>query len=311
VEDNQQQDTLSGFDLPTEDLSNARAHLVDVVKDGKGLVHLDSNSRESIERFFSSLRQSNAGDAVGRDLNAGGAVGRDLNAGGGMGKDLKDAAYGEAGMIEERDDLNDSARAESIVSLNSSSSVTSKGASKDVRDDTEIVDDIGAHSTIRRQSVIIEGLSLEADELKKKVQTLEDELCALPKVEDLQSKLCQMETKLEETESFCYQVVEENVTLKTDIENLESEISEVQDTFRDKDAKEFKRVKWELENLSKNCRNLQIKLSKTQAKAVRLRMEKEELDKSRAETRLWAATATVVSAAALLAGVKLLSGKTN
>ena len=52
---------------------------------------------------------------------------------------------------------------------------------------------------------------------------------------------------------------------------LETEISEVQDTFRDKDAKEFKRVKWELEKLSKSCRNLQIKLGKTQAKAVRLR----------------------------------------
>ena len=41
-------------------------------------------------------------------------------------------------------------------------------------------------------------------------------------------------------------VVEENVGLKSEIEALEAEISEVQDTFREKDAKEFKRVKWEL-----------------------------------------------------------------
>ena len=34
--------------------------------------------------------------------------------------------------------------------------------------------------------------------------------------------------------------------LKSEIEALEAEISEVQDTFREKDAKEFKRVKWEL-----------------------------------------------------------------
>jgi hypothetical protein len=42
------------------------------------------------------------------------------------------------------------------------------------------------------------------------------------------------------------QVVEENVGLKSEIEALEAEIAEVQDTFREKDAKEFKRVKWEL-----------------------------------------------------------------
>ena len=41
-------------------------------------------------------------------------------------------------------------------------------------------------------------------------------------------------------------MVEENVGLKSEIEALEAEISEVQDTFREKDAKEFKRVKWEL-----------------------------------------------------------------
>ena len=110
---------------------------------------------------------------------------------------------------------------------------------------------------IRRQSVIIEGLTLETDELKRRCQMLEDEL-ATPGVDELQQKLDKVEGKLEETENYCYQVVEENVELKNEIETLESEISEVQDTFRDKDAKEFKKTKWELENLAKTCRNTAV-----------------------------------------------------
>ena len=86
---------------------------------------------------------------------------------------------------------------------------------------------------------------------------LEDEL-ATPGVDELQQKLDKVEGKLEETENYCYQVVEENVELKNEIETLESEISEVQDTFRDKDAKEFKKTKWELENLAKTCRNIAV-----------------------------------------------------
>ena len=95
-------------------------------------------------------------------------------------------------------------------------------------------------------------------------------------------------------------MVEENVELKSEIEVLEAEISEVQDTFREKDAKEFKKVKWELENLSKTCRNLQIKLGKAQAKANRLRQEKEIIEDEQKENALWK-TSVVVAVAALAA----------
>ena len=125
---------------------------------------------------------------------------------------------------------------------------------------------------------------------------LEDEIETTP-MEEVQSKLVKMEGKLEETENYCYQVVEENVELKSEIETLESEISEVQDTFRDKDAKEFKKTKWELENLSKTCRNLQLKLGKAQARASRLRQEKEEIEEQQREQKLWRTTAVMAAAA--------------
>ncbi|XP_023334916.1 uncharacterized protein DKFZp434B061 [Eurytemora carolleeae] len=88
--------------------------------------------------------------------------------------------------VEDREDLDDSARAESIVSITSTNSTSRSRENKD-RDD-EVRD---PHSTIRRQSVIIEGLSMEAEDLKKKVQSLEEELSSIPMVEELQGKLCQ------------------------------------------------------------------------------------------------------------------------
>jgi DNA repair exonuclease SbcCD ATPase subunit len=204
--------------------------------------------------------------------------------------------------VENVVDNDDSARAESVVSLGSSTS------SRIREDEQERV--LGGEnlSLIRRQSVIIEGLTLETDELRKKCQVMEEKLLVTPVDEDLSQKLEQVEEKLEETETYCYQVVEENVELKSEMEALESEISEVQDTFRDKDAKEFKKVKWELENLSKTCRNLQIKLGKAQAKASRLRQEKEEIEDEQREQReqtLWKTSA--VAAVAALAAYHLLS----
>ena len=151
-------------------------------------------------------------------------------------------------------DNDDSARAESVASLGTSST-GSRGRARRGQEGGAV--EAEAHSMIRRQSVIIEGLTLETDELKRRCQMLEDEL-ATPGVDELQQKLDKVEGKLEETENYCYQVVEENVELKNEIETLESEISEVQDTFRDKDAKEFKKTKWELENLAKTCRNIAV-----------------------------------------------------
>jgi len=193
----------------------------------------------------------------------------------------------------------DSAQTESVSSFVSTHS--SKGRRYMQERQNE---DNDSHSLIRRQSVIIDGLTMETEELRKKCQSMEEEL-STPAVQDLSQKLEKVEGKLEETENYCYQVLEENVELKSEIETLESEISEVQDTFRDKDAKEFKKVKWELENLSKTCRNLQIKLGKAQAKASRLRQEKEMIEEEQREKNLWKTSAVVAVAA--VAAYQLIS----
>ena len=239
----------------------------------------DAEDRSSIVTQ-SSNTSSKVDKAVGVDLTSAGISNIEE-----MLESLLDSA-------QRRDlvDNDDSARAESVASM--ASSASSKGREKKVR-----VEDPGeAHSMIRRQSVIIEGLTLETDELKRRCQMLEEEL-GTTAVDEIQSKLEKVEGKLEETETYCYQVVEENIELKSEIENLEAEIAEVQDTFRDKDAKEFKKTKWELENLAKTCRNLQLKLGKAHAKQMRLKQERDEIEEKQTEQKLWKTTAVVAAAA--------------
>jgi len=212
---------------------------------------------------------------------------RDIEAG-----ERGDRASG--GDVAELTEVADSGRAESIAS--GVSSVSSRGRARRVEEVNEY--DPETQSTLRRQSVIIEGLTMETEELRKKCQQLEEEVgCGTPLVDDLSQKLQNVESRLEESENYCYQVIEENVEMKSEIETLEAEISEVQDTFRDKDAKEFKKTKWELENLSKTCRNLQLKLGKAQAKAARLKQEKEDAEDLAREQMIWKTTALVAAAA--------------
>jgi len=146
---------------------------------------------------------------------------------------------------------------------------------------------------VRRQSVIIQGLVMETEELRDKVATLEDELASVPFLEELQDKLDNFERKLEDSESYVYQLLEENIDMKTEMETLEVEISEAQDHFRDNDAREFKKTKWELETMSKSIRNLQLKLKKAQLKAALLRQEKEELEDSQREGAMWRGAAVI------------------
>ena len=214
---------------------------------------------------------------------------RDIEAG-----ERGERGSGGGGDIAELNEVADSGRAESIAS--GISSVSSRGRARRLE---EVGDyDPETQSTLRRQSVIIEGLTMETEELRKKCQQLEEEVgCGTPLVDDLSHKLQNVETRLEESENYCYQVIEENVEMKSEIETLEAEIAEVQDTFRDKDVKEFKKTKRELENLSKTCRNLQLKLGKAQAKAARLKQEKEDAEELAREQMVWKTTALVAAAA--------------
>merc|ERR1712042_19028 len=61
-------------------------------------------------------------------------------------------------------------------------------------------------------------------------------------------------------------VKNENDRLKTEAKDLQEEIDEMQDTFREDHAEEFRELQKELEITAKNCRILQYKLRKAERK---------------------------------------------
>jgi uncharacterized protein with von Willebrand factor type A (vWA) domain len=61
--------------------------------------------------------------------------------------------------------------------------------------------------------------------------------------------------------------------------DLEEEIDEMQDNFREEQADEYTSLKKELEQTAKNCRILQFKLRKSERKAESLEAAKLEIER--------------------------------
>merc|ERR1712150_70864 len=75
----------------------------------------------------------------------------------------------------------------------------------------------------------------------------------------------------------CSRLMEENGELKTEIESLETEISETQDRFHEEDAKELRKLRSGMAALAKTCRAFHLKLKKAERKSGHLKMQNEEL----------------------------------
>jgi predicted RNase H-like nuclease (RuvC/YqgF family) len=91
-------------------------------------------------------------------------------------------------------------------------------------------------------------------------------------IEDLRNKLSAAET-------LCEELMDENDEIKKEIKDLEEEIDEMQDNFREEQADEYTSLKKELEQTAKNCRILQFKLRKAERKAESLEGAKLELER--------------------------------
>merc|ERR1712042_195679 len=82
-------------------------------------------------------------------------------------------------------------------------------------------------------------------------------------------------------------VKNENDRLKTEAKDLQEEIDEMQDTFREDHAEEFRELQKELEITAKNCRILQYKLRKgesTEAERAAYEEKIQSLTKQMEET---------------------------
>jgi chromosome segregation ATPase len=117
------------------------------------------------------------------------------------------------------------------------------------------------------------SLSLRVKELEaenEQATTREPEMRRT--IEDLRSKLSAAET-------LCEELMDENEEIKKEIRDLEEEIDEMQDNFREEQADEYTSLKKELEQTAKNCRILQFKLRKSERKSESLEAAKLEAER--------------------------------
>lgn len=83
--------------------------------------------------------------------------------------------------------------------------------------------------------------------------------------------------KLKAAEQLCEELMDENEDMKKELRNMEQEIDEMHDNFREEQADEYTTVKKELEQTTKNCRILSFKFKKSERKIEQLETEKQSL----------------------------------
>ncbi|XP_067621469.1 uncharacterized protein [Eurosta solidaginis] len=84
-----------------------------------------------------------------------------------------------------------------------------------------------------------------------------------------------LKRKLKAAEQLCEELMEENQDAKKEILNLQAEMDELQDTYRDDDVKAKTNLQKDLEKMTKNCRILNFKLKKYERKVEIMEQEKQ------------------------------------
>lgn len=119
----------------------------------------------------------------------------------------------------------------------------------------------------------LEDLKDDKKYLSVKVKELEQDLNLRPTkiIED------ELRKKLQAAEQLCEELMDENEDMKKELRNMENEIDEMQDNFREDQADEYSTIKKELEQATKNCRILSFKFKKSERKIEQLEQEKQSL----------------------------------
>lgn len=131
----------------------------------------------------------------------------------------------------------------------------------------------------------------EALKLQQKVNELSQSLeevtsqkkCLVMRVKDLEHshsnriKDNELSKKLKAAEQLCEDLMDENREVKKELRDMEQEIDEMHDNFREEQASEYNTVKKELETTTKNCRILSFKFKKSERRIEQLETEKQAL----------------------------------
>ncbi|CAL7935848.1 unnamed protein product [Xylocopa violacea] len=123
-----------------------------------------------------------------------------------------------------------------------------------------------------------EALIQEKNSLLAKMKELEKEVNAKTFRGERDREKDELRSKLKAAENLCENLMDENEDMKKEIRQLEEEIYELQDTFRDEQADEYVRLRKSLEQSNKNCRILSFKLRKVERKVEELTTEKTSIE---------------------------------
>ncbi|XP_011863436.1 PREDICTED: GRIP and coiled-coil domain-containing protein 2 isoform X2 [Vollenhovia emeryi] len=130
-----------------------------------------------------------------------------------------------------------------------------------------------------------EALVQEKNVLLAKIRSLEKEAIGKPYRGERDKTHDELRSKLKAAESLCESLMDENEDMKKEIRQLEEEMYELQDNFRDEQADEYTRLRKSLEQSNKNCRILSFKLRKVERKTEELENERSALEKKYEEVK--------------------------
>lgn len=111
-----------------------------------------------------------------------------------------------------------------------------------------------------------------------RVKELEVDLDQRPTAQSAQKIADELRSKLLAAETLCEELMDENEDIKKELRDVEEQMDEMQDNFREDQAVEYTSLK-ELDQTTKNCRILSFKLRKSERKSEQLEHEKIEYDK--------------------------------
>nr|XP_040235446.2 myosin heavy chain, non-muscle [Anopheles coluzzii]XP_040235447.2 myosin heavy chain, non-muscle [Anopheles coluzzii] len=146
--------------------------------------------------------------------------------------------------------------------------------------------------TVSNKTAASEALKLQqkVNEQKQLIDDLQDEKKFLTtKLKELSADMSarggrgieeQLRQKLEQAETLCEELMDENEEIKRELRNMETEIEEMHDNFREEQADEYASLKKELDQTTKNCRILSFKLKKSDRRIEQLESEKAALGAS-------------------------------
>ncbi|XP_037707798.1 myosin-2 heavy chain isoform X3 [Drosophila subpulchrella] len=139
---------------------------------------------------------------------------------------------------------------------------------------------LASMDTSSNRTAASEALNLQQklNEMKEQLDRVtEDKRRLNLRMKELENKGSESELrrKLQAAEQICEELMEENQSAKKEILNLQAEMDEVQDTFRDDEVKAKTSLQKDLEKATKNCRILSFKLKKSDRKIETLEQERQ------------------------------------